>query len=168
MTYEVLCVGAVNVDTIALVDRLPAVDERLVAEELASGQGGPAATAAVTLARLGRTVALCATVGRDPEGDATIAGLEDEGVDVRWISRDPDRPTARSVVLVDRATRSRAIVTSAYASRPAYPPLHLADVVHVDQAGYGPVMAALGADQRRVRVSIDAGNPIPALDLAGT
>jgi len=164
--YEVLCVGAVNVDTIALVSRLPDVDERTVAESFVTGQGGPAATAAVALARLGHSVAMCASVGADREGDLIIEGLEREGVAVDWIRRDADVPTARSIVLVDEQTRSRAIVTSAYRSRPRDIPLGTAPIVHVDQAGYGPASEALRAHRGRgPRLSIDGGNPLDSLDL---
>ena len=50
---RVACVGLATRDTILRVPTLPAHDGRVVADELAVAGGGPAATAAVPLARLG-------------------------------------------------------------------------------------------------------------------
>lgn len=49
-TASVVCVGTATLDTIALVGRMPGADERIVAEEIRTAGGGPAATAAVALA----------------------------------------------------------------------------------------------------------------------
>ena len=50
---KVLSVGIATVDTIVLVDKYPAANERVVALDSIRAVGGPATTAAVTLARLG-------------------------------------------------------------------------------------------------------------------
>jgi 2-dehydro-3-deoxygluconokinase len=47
---------------------------------------------AIALARLGVDVAWVSRLGRDPFGDLIQAGLEREGVDLRWVARD-DAPT---------------------------------------------------------------------------
>ena len=47
----VVCVGLATLDTILAVPRHPDADDRVVATELVVAGGGPAATAAVTLAR---------------------------------------------------------------------------------------------------------------------
>ena len=52
MTY-VVCIGAATQDTIFRVPRHPEPDDLVVASDLVVAGGGPAATAAVTLARLG-------------------------------------------------------------------------------------------------------------------
>ena len=49
---SVLCVGVASLDTIVLVDKYPAADERVIALDTMRAAGGPAMTAAVTLARL--------------------------------------------------------------------------------------------------------------------
>jgi sulfofructose kinase len=166
---DVLCVGAVNHDTIALVERLPGHDERMVADRIEVGYGGPVATAAVTLARLGHRVAISASVGDDPEGEQVIAGLEAEGVDVALMVRRPGERTARSVIIVDAATHGRAIVTSPYRSRPEHVPLDIAPIVHVDQAGYAAARAALDVTpvSSRPRLSVDGGNPVDGIRFDG-
>lgn len=162
-----VCVGAVTLDTIAVVDTLPAEDERVAAEEVATAGGGPAATAAVTLARMGVAVALVGVVGDDAAGGLARQDLAREGVDVSCVRRDPEAPTAQSVVLVRQPNGSRTIVTSASG------PLRPEDVplsprwLHVDQAGYEVVRRALARTPgTRPRLSVDGGNDIPDLDLS--
>jgi 2-dehydro-3-deoxygluconokinase len=46
---------------------------------------------AIALARLGVDVAWVSRLGRDPLGDMIERGLEEEGVDVRWVKRDAAR-----------------------------------------------------------------------------
>jgi len=113
---EVICVGVATWDTIALVPRFPAPDERLVAEELRVAIGGPAAIAAITLARLGVKVGLVAGVGDDRAGQQVIAALSDAGVDAKFVRVVPGESTARSVVTVSSDTDSRSIVNKPFAA----------------------------------------------------
>jgi sulfofructose kinase len=170
-TPAVLCAGAATLDIIAVVDRVPGPDARAVSAPFTRAGGGPAATAAVALARLGVPAALCGTVGDDPAGQLVRDGLAAEGVDTTWLRTDPDVATAESVVLVQRGTAARTIVTTPSA-RPVLPdPLPGAGWIHADQAGYPAVRAWLDAGRRGPRrgprVSIDGGNPIPGLRLDG-
>jgi sugar/nucleoside kinase (ribokinase family) len=67
---------------------------------IATSPGGAGANQAVWLARAGVAVALVAVVGADPVGDAAVATLAAEGVDVRWVGR-ADRATGTVVALVE-------------------------------------------------------------------
>lgn len=167
---RVVCVGVATRDTIALVERYPAADERIEALTMLEAGGGPAATAAVTLARLGVDVAFAGAVGDDEAGRRIRAELAAEGVDVGLVERRHGAQSAGSVVIVDRGGGSRAIVNRP--PPPASPSLAArvagacreADWVHVDHCGY-PVLAALAG--RRPLTSLDAGNPVPSLSLVG-
>jgi 2-dehydro-3-deoxygluconokinase len=55
--------------------------------------GGAEANTCVGLVRLGLHAAWVSRLGADPPGDRVAAALEREGVDLRWVRRDPDRPT---------------------------------------------------------------------------
>jgi len=158
-------VGAATLDAIALVDHFPHPDERLVAENLCYAGGGPAATAAVTVARLGLPAAFIGAVGDDPEGRRIIEDLHAEGVDVSAVTVVAGQPSGASVILVDRSRGARAICT-----RPGPAPEMSASAkkvlsspwVHVDQLGWAPVHEVLtGAGDQRPALSVDAGNPIP-------
>ena len=54
---------------------------------------GAEANVAMGLARLGRDVAFIGRVGADGLGQMVRNGLRAEGVDVHWLSDDPDAPT---------------------------------------------------------------------------
>jgi sulfofructose kinase len=153
----VLCVGLATRDTIVAVRSHPEPDGRVVADELVVAGGGPAATAAVTLARLGADVSFAGAVGDDDAGAFVRDGLRAEGVDVSQLAVVAGARTAQSVILVG-PDGSRSIV-----HHPGTAPLPdvdapEADWVHVDHAGYG---------HARGRLSVDGGNPIPGLDLRG-
>jgi sulfofructose kinase len=167
--FDVVCVGAANLDTIVTVDRVPADDERMTTDRFVTAGGGPAATAAVALARLGARVAVCAVVGADPEGELVRELLEREDVDTRWIRVDPAVQTARAIILASRATGGRSIVTTVAALPTADDvPVGVSEWIHVDQTGYAGVRRALQGAGTKPRLSIDGGNPIADLLLAGT
>lgn len=165
MELDVLCVGSATEDVICLVDDLPGPDQRTEALSFVTAGGGPAATAAVTLARLGVRAGFCGVIAEGAEGDRLTSSLEEEGVDVRWVVRDAV-PFARAVVIASKSAGERAIVTSPPLTLPSdRVPVGAAPVVHVDQAGYRPVREALAGSAHESRVSIDGGNLIDGLRL---
>jgi sulfofructose kinase len=151
---RVVCVGLATRDTILAVPEHPPPDGRVVASELVVAGGGPAATAAVTLARLGVDVAFLGVVGDDAAGAFVRSGLAGEGVDIRGLRVVHGARTPESVILVG-PDGARSIV-----HRPGDAELEPvdaeADWVHVDHVGFGKAHG---------RVSVDGGNPIPHLDL---
>lgn len=164
-------VGALTWDSIALVDSYPARDQRVVARDIVSAGGGPAATAAVAAARLGTPAAVVGAVGDDEEGRAIVAALEAEGVATQGVSVEAGSRSGASVIVVDAAAGTRAICT-----RPVPPPtvnragaalLESAPWVHVDHLGWGTVAAWRAGTGARFRLSVDAGNPIAGLELGG-
>lgn len=167
-----LFVGLAAWDTIALVPSFPAADSRVIAEDVIEAGGGPAATAAVACARLGVRSAFVGAIGDDQRGERILESLAAEGVDVEGAIICPGIPSTAAVIVADRAHGTRALCPM----RPL--PLDLearheaaiaaARMVHVDQAGYGPVAAVLARGNLRVPLSVDAGNPIPGLDPALT
>jgi sugar/nucleoside kinase (ribokinase family) len=158
---RVLCVGLAALDTILVVPELPASDGRVVASQLAVAGGGPAATAAVALARLGVDVAFAGAVGDDEAGAAIRAGLEAEGVDVSRLVSVAGARSPRSTILVEEATGARSIVHFPGTAQLPEVDAAGAEWVHVDHAGWGRVRPGAA------RLSVDGGNPIPGLDLRG-
>lgn len=168
-SFDVVCVGVATLDTIAVLPQLPGEDERVLAQPFTAAGGGPAATAAVALARLGASVAFCGVVGDDSAGATVREQLEAEGVDTRWLETRAGARTTESVVLVTEATGARTIITTpSTAPDPASVPLEASGWVHTDQTGYPAVRAALALQGGSgARLSVDGGNAIHALELAG-
>lgn len=98
-TIDVLCVGQATFDLVMTVDRHPGPDEKCFASSLTTCGGGPAANAAVTVARLGGKSACIGYLGEDLYGDQHVREFAAEGVDIRWIVRHA-QPTPLSVILV--------------------------------------------------------------------
>jgi sugar/nucleoside kinase (ribokinase family) len=145
----IVCVGAATRDTIYRVSEFPEPDGRVVATDRVVAGGGTAATAAVAIAKLGVPVRFVGVVDED------LPGVETVQMPGRMIE---------STILVHRD--ERAIITEEPEAFTCPPDaLDDADWVHVDHVGYAAVMQSDCA-AIRLRVSVDAGNPIPELDLS--
>lgn len=162
------CLGHATCDLVGSVDEWPGPDEktRLRAPFERQG-GGPAATAAVTLARLGAPVRLLGVVGDDDLGAWILAGLRAEGVEVGGMLVRPGRRSHLSVCLADRRSGSRNVLWhpgDAPDLRPEEIPagaLDGAGVVLMD-GRHPEAAAALAARARRrgLPVLLDAGSPL--------
>ena len=107
---RVVCLGLATLDTIFHVPHAPDAGGRVVATELVVAGGGPAATAAVTLSRLGVETAFVGVVADDEVGAAVRDGLAQEGVDVSELVAVAGARSPRSSILVDRRSAARTIV----------------------------------------------------------
>jgi sulfofructose kinase len=159
---RIVCVGLATRDTIWRVPQHPAEDGRVVATDLVVCGGGPAATAAVTLARLGIDTAFVGAVGDDDAGAFVRDGLAREGVDVSALATVAGARTPQSAILVG-PHGARTIVHhpgDAEVPRPGSGELDGAAWVHVDHVGYAAVPR-----NGTPRMSVDGGNAIEGLDL---
>lgn len=164
--FEIICVGAAKFDLIAQVEDFPHEDERVLAQTLQDAIGGPAVTAAVAIARLGVPVAFCGVIGRDRGGDHIMERLEQERIGTRWVTRNADIDTARSMNIVTRKNSTRAIITvQAPSPDPAVVASLKAPWVHFDDVGYGSAGALRRIAPSGVKFSIDGGNHIASLDV---
>ena len=99
MNLDVLCVGHASYDLVFSVAHHPAEDEKISAEGFIGCGGGPAANAAVTVAKLGFKASFAGYLGQDLYGDNHYQELLDFGVHTNLIVRDLS-PTSLSTVLV--------------------------------------------------------------------
>lgn len=173
MDPRVLCIGHATLDAIVRVDRLPGPDERRPVREGRLAGGGPAATAAVTLARLGVPVALAGRVGEDTAGRWIRDDLQAACVHVRHLERGGRSPF--TVVIVDADGRRSLLPVDADSPPRAggTPPdadlvatARAASWIHVDHVG-AQWLADLRAAGVDTPVSVDGGNPIADLSLEG-
>lgn len=100
MRAPLVCVGALVLDEVLLVDRLPGPGEDVPARPGPAGAGGSAANVARLAAALGVGAALVARVGEDEAGRRLARQLRGEGVRT-VLQRDPRRPTGRSIAIVE-------------------------------------------------------------------
>ncbi|GAA1217993.1 carbohydrate kinase family protein [Prauserella alba] len=166
---NVVFVGAATEDAIAVTAHHPSPDERVVVDDLVRSGGGPAATAAVTAARLGIPARIIAAVGDDRPGRDVIDGLDAANVDTRHVQVTPDARTQSVVVICSRSDATRAICTT------VAPPLDLdaaaaeavrsAGWVHVDHHGWPPVARLLAgmSPADRPKLSVDVGYAVEDL-----
>lgn len=96
----VLVLGSVNVDHVAVVDRLPDPGETVAAGSYSTNPGGKGLNQAVAAARLGAEVRFVAAVGGDAAGDEMLALLDRERIDRRWVARS-EAPTGTALIVVD-------------------------------------------------------------------
>src|SRR5262245_30755224 len=116
----IVCVGLATRDTIYAVSHLPEPDGNVVATQRVVGGGGPAATAAVAIARLGV--------------DVRFVGVIDGGLDGVEVVAMPGRMVESTILVNDG---NRAIVTEKPQPFTVAPELlEDADWVHVDHVGY--------------------------------
>ena len=82
---DILVVGSANMDLVAFADRLPGPGETLLGGDFQSFAGGKGANQAVAAARAGGKVAFLGRVGTDIFGSRLRQGLEENGVDTRFL-----------------------------------------------------------------------------------
>jgi len=164
---SVLCVGVASLDTIVSVDKYPAADERVIALDTMRAAGGPAMTAAVTLARLGVEVSLSCVIGDDEPGRFILETLKREGIDSKNVIIDPNTSTAIGTIVVSKSEETRAIMARPHNTLPTKP-ANTSEYqwIHVDHFG---VLALKDWGIRRgdgPRISIDLGYPVPGISSA--
>ena len=167
-SIQAVCVGVITIDTIALVDKYPSADERVIAQEIARAGGGPAAVAAVALSRLGVKSAIVGTIGDDPDGKEVLRIFEKEGVDTSGISIGSSA-TSGSVIVASKEHGSRAISTrqsmvQAPINEAAKKLIAQAQWVHVDHLGITR-LTELGISRGNgPLISFDAGYGVETFD----
>ncbi len=162
---NILVIGYNALDVIVPVAGLPIPDSKSEVAAIRIGGGGPGATAAVALARLGAAVTLVTPLTKDPGGDIQVRELAAAGVDISRCPRLLGHEIAKAVILVDSALEQRTIFW-ARGDLPLLPTelvgadwLDGMDLLYVD--GHEPLAgmrAATLARQRGLPVVMDAGS----------
>jgi ribokinase len=107
---RITVVGSVNLDLVATAATLPAPGETVTGATLARHPGGKGANQALAAARLGGAVSLVARIGADPFGEAALALLRAEGVDLSGVEADPDADTGVALIAVARDGENQIVV----------------------------------------------------------
>ncbi len=160
-----MCIGHAVQDYVFSLPELPAGGRKFRAAAFECVGGGPAATAAVAIVRLGGEASLAARLGADTVADAITGELEGYGVDCSRVKRFAGRTSSLSAVMVD-ARGERMIVNYRDPEMPAGPD-RIGDVAAFDAVladTRWPAGAATGFAAARaagVPAVLDADDPVP-------
>ena len=167
---EVVCLGVITIDTIALVDNYPGEDERVLAHQISRAGGGPAAVAAVALSRLGIATAIAGTIGSDEDGAEVLKIFAREGVDTSGISIGASA-TSGSVIVASKEHNSRAISTrqpmqQVNLNSEAKKLISQSKWLHVDHVGINRLKSENISRGNGPKISFDAGYNVADFDAA--
>jgi sulfofructose kinase len=113
MNGLIVCVGNGVLDQVYEVDALPQAGVKTTARTFRESGGGPAATAAVAIARLGGRAAWWGRVGEDAAGRFLREELTRYGVDPSGLRTVAGARTVRATVIVDPAGERSILVDRA-------------------------------------------------------
>lgn len=99
---KIACVGIAVQDRIYYLETLPSISGKFVANDYKEVGGGPAATAAVAIAKLGCNVDFIGRIGDDNVGDTIIKELNSYGVNTHLMKRYTNALSSQSAILVDK------------------------------------------------------------------
>lgn len=134
---EVIVVGSVNVDLIALVARLPGPGETVTGGAFERQGGGKSANQAVAAARMGARVRFVGAVGDDEAGRSALSGLRAEGVHTDGVVRLAGMATGVALIVVDAAGENQIAVASG--ANAALTGDHVAAALAMEAPGPGAV-----------------------------
>jgi len=97
-------------DLVLQVDKIPAVGETVLGDDVRYSCGGKGANQAFAIGRLGSRVEMLGCVGRDGFGDDLINNLASIGVKVNGIGRIGERKTGMAVIYVEKSGNNNIVV----------------------------------------------------------
>ena len=169
--FGVIGLGQCSLDILGCVPCYPAMDSKVDLTDTLIQGGGPVATALVALARLGEKTAFVGRVGDDDFGLRIRLGLQEEGVDCRYLLTDSGATSQFSFIAVDQHHGSRNIFCHRGSASPLgeddFPAVSLRDsrILHLDGSHPGAaVAAARWARQSGMVVVLDGGSWRPELE----
>jgi ribokinase len=112
MTQKILVIGSINMDLVVRSPHLPLPGETVLGSGFGTFPGGKGANQAVAAARCGAPTTMIGRVGTDAFGDAMLATLSADQIDVQGIRRDPDAPTGVALITVDDWAENSIVVAS--------------------------------------------------------
>jgi ribokinase len=158
---RVAVVGAFNLDLVFWAERRPRRGESLMGHRFGMFPGGKGFNQAVAAARLGAQVIMIGRLGTDPFAEPFLETLTVEGIDARYVIRDPVEGTgvaspvveadgSNSIVFVPRANM-RLTPADVQAAAPA---IRASDVLLFQ------LETPIDASLRAVEIAHEAGTPV--------
>lgn len=107
---QIAVIGSNMVDLITYTNSLPKAGETLEAPDFAIGCGGKGANQAVAAAKLGGNVMMISKVGDDLFAPNTVANLQQQGVDTRYVTTAPGTSSGVAPIFVDDQSQNRILI----------------------------------------------------------
>lgn len=98
---KILVVGSSNTDMVIKTQNFPSPGETILGGRFLMNAGGKGANQAVAAARLGGIVTFVGKIGDDIFGKQAVQQLEEEGINVNYVSIDPENPSGVAMITVD-------------------------------------------------------------------
>ena len=111
-TQKITVVGSTNTDMVIKAQRLPLPGETILGGSFFMAQGGKGANQAVAVSRLGGQLTFVAKTGADIFGKNTRDVLVKDGIDVKYILEDKEKPTGVALIMVDKQAENSISVAS--------------------------------------------------------
>ena len=99
---RIAVVGSLHMDLTVKAETIPHIGETVLGREFKMAPGGKGANQAVAAAKLGANVTMIGRVGTDPFGDSLIRNAVGHGINVDFITPDPEMYTGLALIIVDR------------------------------------------------------------------
>ena len=106
---KIVVLGGLNINLIAVGERMSELGETLRGENFYSAPGGKGANQAVGCARLGAEVTMVGRVGDDIFGDELLVKLRNENVQIKDVAIDELSSTGVAVIFLDKIRQNRII-----------------------------------------------------------
>jgi sulfofructose kinase len=172
---RVVGIGQCAWDYLAVVDSFPGVDTKQEVLEWQEQGGGPAATALVTLARLGIPCEFFGVTGDDAEGGRIRESLLSEGIEIRSVISRSNASSQTAFIAIEKGSGTRTIFWRRASGKPLLPVELPADCL--DGCDFllldglmteVSLFAARRARESGIPVMLDAGRVRPGmLEIAG-
>jgi ribokinase len=109
---KILVVGSSNTDMVIKTHHFPSPGETILGGQFLMNAGGKGANQAVAAVRLGGMVTFVGKIGNDIFGKQAVQQLEDEGINVEFVSVDPANPSGVALITVDQKGENSIVVAS--------------------------------------------------------
>ncbi len=110
MTPTLVVIGSINMDLVVRAPRLPRLGETILGRDFRTFPGGKGANQAVAAARLGGAVRMVGRVGQDAFGEALLETMAKDGVDISYVTRDPDSASGVALITVEEGGDNAIVV----------------------------------------------------------
>ncbi len=144
-SIDVVCVGASSYDLTFELDHHPEPDEKTTAMSFCAGGGGPAATAAVAVVKMGQSAAFCGYIGNDYYGQCQIEELSSASVNTSLVVRGNSQTPISTIWVKPNGERSLVNFR---------PPSNIVSVKSVDFSNIHPKIILFDGHEPSVSIAI--------------